>query len=285
MKTFYILLFVLLQVPAFAQKEVTVSGSYTYYAESSQTPKEAKQRALEGARLQAIAQEFGTVITQSTHQAEYAVGGDEHSYFSQLSDTEVKGEWIEDVGEPKYEISFVQDMLVVRCEIVGKARPLSNEATDFEARLLRNGTEPKFADVHFRHGDDMFLQFCAPVDGYVAVYLIDEVPNAYCLLPYRNNEMGQQAVKRNTHYLFFSQANASRGEVVDEYTLTCQQEEEHNTLYVIFSPKPFVKAIDTQVDEGMPRELSYEAFNRWLTTCRKRDPKMGVQVMHLEIKK
>jgi hypothetical protein len=197
----------------------------------------------------------------------------------------VKGEWIEDVGEPKYEISFVQDMLVIHCEIVGKARPLSNEAADFKALLLRNGTESKFADVHFRQGDDMYLQFCAPLDGYVAVYLIDEVPNAYCLLPYRNNATGQQKVKRNEHYLFFSQAYAPRGEVVDEYTLTCQHEEEYNTLYVIFSPKPFVKAMDAQMDEGLPRELSYEAFNKWLTTCRKRDTQMGVQVMQLEIKK
>jgi hypothetical protein len=43
--------------------------------------------------------------------------------------------------------------------------------------------------------------------------------------------------------------------------------------------------MDAQMDEGLPRELSYEAFNKWLTTCRKRDTQMGVQVMQLEIKK
>lgn len=268
-----------------AQRIQKVCGEYTYYAEGNQSPNDAKRAALEGAKLQAIAQEFGTVISQSTTQKETAANGAESSYFSQLNASEVKGEWLEDVGEPEYKVDYVQDMLVVKCKVCGKARELSNEAADFTATVLRNGTEAKFADVNFRNGDDMFLLFRAPTDGYVAVYLVDETPAAYCLLPYMSNANGQQAIRHDKEYIFFSSGKASKGEAVDEYTLTCSSDMERNQVYVIFSPKPFTKALDSQVKEALPRQLSFEDFQKWLGTCRKRDAKMGVKVMHIEINK
>lgn len=267
-----------------AQRVQKVCGEYTYYAEGNQSPNEAKRLALEGAKLEALAREFGTVISQSTTQKETAADGKESSYFSQLSASEVKGEWLEDVGEAEYEISFVQEMLVVKCRVCGKARELSNDAVEFTATVLRNGTEARFADTDFRGGDDMFLLFRAPVDGYVAVYLVDETPVAYCLLPYMADADGQQPVKHGEEYIFFSPAHASKGScAVDEYTLTCGEGRERNQLYVIFSPKPFTKALDSQANEGLPRQLGFGEFQKWLGTCRKRDTRMGMKVIHIEI--
>lgn len=269
-----------------AQKIVKVCGEYTYYAEGNQSPNEAKRLALEGARLDALAREFGTVITQSTMQQETAVGGDEQTYFSQLNATEVKGEWLEDVQDPVYEVNYVQDMLVVKCKVCGRAQPLSNEAVDFIAQVLRNGTEAKFADVHFRSGDDFFLRFQSPTDGYVAVYLVDDTPTAYCLLPYGDDSDGQQAVIHNREYVFFSEDKAVEEKAaVDEYTLTCAKEVERNQVYVIFSPRPFTKAVDNRVSETLPRQLGFEEFSKWLVKSRKRDARMGVKVMHIEINK
>ena len=148
------------------------------------------------------------------------------------------------------------------------------------------GEEKKFADVGFRGGDDMFLLFRSPVDGYVAAYLVDETPVAYCLLPYIDDADGQQPVEHGREYIFFSEAKAEEESgKVDEYTLTCGSDIERNRLYVIFSPEPFTKALDSQISDALPRQLSYEDFGKWLGTCRKRDKKMGVKVMHIEIKK
>ena len=269
-----------------AQRVQKVCGEYTYYAETSQSLNDAKRAALENAKIQALAHEFGTVISQSNAQKDTYANGEENSYFFSLSASEVKGEWLEDVGEPTYDVSFMQDMLVVKCKVCGKARELSNEAVDFTATILRNGTEAKFADTDFRSGDDMFLLFRSPADGYVAAYLIDETPTAYCLLPYMSNVAGQQSVKHDKEYIFFSPANAPKNTgTIDEYTLTCSSDIERNQIYVIFSPKPFTKALDSQVSDGLPRQLNYEDFSKWLGTCRKRDTKMGVKVMHIEIKK
>ena len=131
-------------------------GEFTYYAEQNQSPDEAKRNALEYARINAIQKEFGTVITQNTMQEETALDGKENSFFSQLNASEVKGEWLEDEGEPKYELSFEQDMMIVKCSVCGKAREITNDAAEFTATILRNGTESKFADTRFRENDDMY---------------------------------------------------------------------------------------------------------------------------------
>lgn len=281
----FLLIFLISPFALYAQRVQRVKGEYTFYSESNQSLNDAKRAALEAAKLQAIANVFGTVISQSTIQKEASIDGRESSFFSQLSASEVKGEWIEDIEEPEYDISVVQGILVVRCKVSGRVRELSNEAVEFTATILRNGTESKFADVNFSSGDDMFLLFRSPIDGYIAVYLVDETPTAYCLLPYMDNANGQQLVKHSKEYVFFSPVNAQKGERVEEYTLTCSNEVERNQVYVIFSPKPFTKALDNQINQGLPRQLHYEEFSRWLSTCRKRDSKMGVKVMHIEIKK
>lgn len=276
---------VLFTLPLFAQKAKRVCGEYTYYAEGNESPNLAKQKSLEGARINALAKEFGTVLSQSTLSISESNQGDDKDYFSQLSSSEVKGEWLEDLGEPEYKIDFIDNMLIVNCKVCGTAREITNEAADFETMVLRNGVEKRFASTKFVDGDNLFVQFRSPQDGYVAVYLVDETPTAFCLLPYMDNTSGQQAVKHNEEYVFFSPKDSKTGCNVDEFVITCAGEVERNMMYVIFSPKPFSKAMDNQVDEDLPRQLPYEKFSEWLTKCRKRDPKMGLKVIHLEIKK
>lgn len=286
MNRFLIFLLLLLPLSISAQRVKKICGEYTYYAEGNESLNEAKMKALEGAKMQAIADEFGTVISQNTSQSESFDNGVEHSFFSQLNSTEVKGEWIEDLSEPKYEISFTDNMLIVHCSICGNARETSNKSIDFKASILRNHTDLKDADVHFRSNDDMYLHFQAPSNGYIAVYLVDESPNAFCLLPYSNDSDGQQKVKGGKEYIFFSTEKAeTEKHLVDEYTLTCNSDIERNKIYVIYSKEPFTKAVDQIVAEGLPRQLSYTDFSHWLGRQRAHDPEMGVKVMHIEIKK
>ena len=285
MKRILIWMAMLLPLTLSAQKVRTVQAEATYYAELSESVSQAREKALQTAKIQALAQEFGTIVTQSVTQQDISRGdGDESSYFSSLSDTEVKGEWIEDIGEPEFDISFAGDVLVVKCKVKGRAREISNDAAEFKAVVLRNGTQERFADTSFHDGDDLYLLFQAPRDGYVAVYLVDEQNNAFCLLPYMDNESGQHKVRHGKEYVFFS-AEKDRKEVVDEYTLTCDLDIEHNRIYVIFSPNSFTKALDSQRSETLPRQTDYESFRKWLGSLRKRDTEMGVKEMQLAIRK
>lgn len=286
MKRILILTAMLLPLTLSAQRMRTVQGEATYYAEMSESVSEARAKALQSAKIQALAREFGTIVTQSVSQQEVLKGDSESSYFSSLSDTEVKGEWVDDIGEPEYDISFAGDVLVVKCTVKGHAREISNDAADFKAVVLRNGTQERFADTAFLDGDDLFLLFQSPKDGYVAVYLVDEQNNAFCLLPYMDNESGQHKVRHGREYVFFSaEKERNRGISVDEYTLTCDLDIEHNRIYVIFSPNSFTKALDSQQSESLPRQTDYESFRKWLGNLRRRDTEMGVKEMQIIITK
>jgi len=271
-----------------------VSGTYTYYGDPHMSVKEVRAAAIENARVQALAREFGTLLTQNTVQQETMTGGGESTSFMSLNEAEVKGEWLEDLDEPEIlREELVDGMLVVEARVSGRARAISSEAVDFETLTLRNGREKRFADTGFREGDDLFLYFRAPADGYVAVYLVDEQQQAYCLLPYGADGDGQQPVEHGREYVFFSKdrhGDTPSG-IVDELTMTCAGEGiEHNRIYVLYSPNAFTKAADRQgaaLHDGLrlPRELSFRDFSRWMSRLCGRDRQASRKVIHISVKK
>lgn len=282
-----IITFLSLTLAAAASDVKTVSGESTFYGESSHSLNDCKRFALEQARIAALAHEFGTTISQDVYQRDVVSGTTESNYFSMLNRTEVNGEWLADEGEPQYTVGHDADNnFVVTCRIKGKARRLTNEAVEFAASVLRNGNEKRFADTRFRDGDDMKLYFRAPVAGYLAVYLIDDSRNVYSLLPYSTASDGIVRTARDKDYVFFDAAKADKAfGQPDELVITLEGDVERNQLYVLFSPNPFTRALDNSAEAGLPRSLSYDDFTRWLTNARKRDPRMGMKVMHLEITK
>ncbi len=276
----------LLPLTATALTEKNVTGEYTFYGDGSHSRDECRRLALEGARLEAIRSAFGTIISQDIVQHDLVDNDGESTYFSALSATEVKGEWIADNGEPQFDYSLDNDgNFVVRCIVKGRARELSNETTDFQALVLRNGNEARFADTSFKNGDALKLLMKAPVDGFLAVFLVGEDRTTYSLLPYLSDTAGEGKIKRGKEYVFFDleKADQSHGDV-DELMLTTGLPREYNRIYVVFSPNKFSRAVDTYTDDLTPRQLSFDNFNRWLAKCRKIDPKMGVKIINLQIK-
>lgn len=284
MKYILLLLSILFTLPVFSQKMKTVEGEYTYHAPENVTLEEAKRIALDRAKIQALADTFGTIVlqTNATH-VQNRNGGSDIDFLS-IGGSEVKGEWIETVGEPQYNISYEQGMLVVKVSVKGKAREIVSAHIDIKAKVLRNGTEDKFESDEFRDGDDLYLSFVSPVSGYLAVYLVDAEQKAYCLLPYRSQADGIYKVEANRRYLFFNikEAPPQERQYVDEYVMTCSRSSEYNQIYVIFSPQSFAKAADETSTEILPRELKFEEFQKWLMKCKKTN--RTLQIMNNNIK-
>lgn len=270
---------------AVAQKTERVTATYTYYAPEEVSIAEARRVALQRAQLQAIADAFGTIVTQTNATTVRNENGKSDVSLLSLGASEVKGEWLRTDGEPEYEIAYEDGMLAVTVRVKGVIREIVNAAVDFQARVLCNGTEDRFEQDRFRNGDDLYLSFQSPVDGYLTVYLLDAEGTAYCLLPYRGDTGGRVAVKGNRRYVFFSVDDVSAEErgMVDEYVMTCGNREELNQIYVIFSPQLFTKAVDYAGEGVQPRELPYEEFQQWLFNCRKQDREMRVEVKHIVI--
>ena len=288
-----IIALLLITLPVFSQKIKTVEGEYLYNAPENVTIEQAKRTAVERAKIQALATEFGTIVSQSSTTSIANINGESSTNVLVLSGSDVKGEWIEDLGEPKVQVNYEGDMLVVTAKVKGKAREILSAGVDFTSKILRNGKEDKFESDDFKNGDDLYLAFQTPAKGYLAVYLVDAENMAYCLLPYRNQTDGIYPVNANQRYLFFCPEEAPEGEraLVDEYALTCERQMEYNYIYVIFSRNQFTKANDAasnkQIDgyAGAPRELSYEDFQKWLSKCMKHDAEMNMKKIPIIIKK
>ena len=273
-------------LPVLSQKIKTVEGGYTYYAPENVTLEDARRTALDRAKIQALADAFGTIVSQTNATRVENSDGKSSTDFLSIGGSEVKGEWIETIEEPKYDISYDQGMLVVKVSVKGRAREIVSAQIDFKVRVLRNGTEDKFESSDFRSGDDLYLSFMSPVSGYLAVYLVDAERNAYCLLPYRNQTDGIYRVEANRRYVFFSEKHVAREDVsfVDEYTMTCSHSSETNIIYVIFSPNAFCKAVDNRSADTLPRELPFSDLQKWLANCRVKDKDMRMVLETITIK-
>lgn len=269
--------------PAWAASPVvSVHGESTYYDNGTHSRVECERLASEQARIDALAREFGTIVSQDivqTDRERYGVGSND---FLMLSSTEVKGEWIADSAEPQYEYSYDKTgNLIVSCKVTGTARAIQNDAVAFEALALRNGIDRRNADTRFKDGDELYLLVNPSADGYIAVFLEDESHNVYGLLPYPRDSKNELKLRRNREYVFFD-ASHDKGECgpVEELVLTASDGVEYNRLYVVYSPNSFAKPVMTGT--GLPSVDSKE-FAKWLAKSRRNDAKMGVKAMNLEI--
>lgn len=271
-------------LPSAAQKVKKVSGTYLYVVPETQSYAEAKETAISRAKIQILADTYGTVMGVSTVTSLTGDGTQLHA----LSQSQVKGEWLETLGEPVLTRVFDNDQMAIRVEISGKVREIVSASTDFTAKVLCGAPDLRFEGDVFQNGDDMFLYFQAPGDGYLAVYLYDGADDVYCLLPYQRQGDGIYKVKGGKPYILFS-ADFSDGQtpysLVDEYTLSTDSDVEMNRIYVLYSPNSFVKAMDNISTLNLPRNLSFNSFQQWLSRIRTEDHSLGVKTVDITIRK
>lgn len=270
-----------------AQKVKTVKGTYDYLLPENQSIEEGKRIAVERAKLQALADEFGTLISQLNTTVIEQRNATSSTQFSSLGSSEVKGEWLQDSRPPVINILSEQNQILIHTEVWGKARALSRAPITFTAQLLRNGTEAKYESLTYKADDNMYLLFRSPIDGYLSVYLVDNFPIANILLPYPGNH-NPTFVRAGKEYCFFSPDKAERElrSSTVKYKLTATQQIEYNRLYLIFSPNKFYKSADEKTStQFLPSSLSYEKFDKWLFRTRNWDPEMQVGYIDIRIEK
>lgn len=281
-------LLVLLSIGLSAQEVKTVSGSYEYHAPKNISMEEAERIALERAKLQAIADEFGTLVSQSNFTSVSNRNGESDVDFFSLGGSETKGEWIETLGEPQFNRSFDEEgNLIIKVTVRGRIREINRAQIAIEAKVLCNGTDLKFERSDFRNGDDLYLYFKSPVDGYLNVYLLDEATKSvFCLLPYRKSRQGAVFVEHDEDYLFFSKKAAGMySSEVDEYVMTCSRNMERNILYVMFSPNEFAKSSLEKSPNTRPHQIAWIDFQKWIKRNRSRDDDFNVKAIEITIKK
>ena len=268
-----------------AQKAETVSGTYTYFVDekANVTFADARVRAVENARVEALKEAFGSMVS-SDIVSEMITGSDgtAHTELREITQETARGEWLGDNSEPQVNIrydsgihSFVYDVT-----ISGKARKITKSKTELEWKVLCEGTEDKDENDSFVSGEHICVSFKSPVSGYVAVYLMGDDGEVSCLLPYPGDQTGAYAVRGGKRYVFFdkeSDPSAYR------YRLKTDRPVENNVVYVIFSQNPFTRCVDEKADPGRPNYLSVKAFEKWRAVSMQHDDRMNAEKRWVKI--
>ncbi len=273
-----------------AYPDDNVSAEYTYHATEHESPAEAKQTAVQRARIQALEDKYGRKIHNDNVTDITNTDGKTSSSFIATSYSEVNGEWLKDTKEPEYEIFYESNTLVVRVKVWGKAREIKQNAVDVDVAILRNGTDRKFESDEFNDGDQFYVAFKSPINGYVAIYYIDkETQDAFCLLPYSGDTEGQVSIAANREYIFFSPEmcpDQRKKALVDEILLPSGRNKKIDEIVIIFSHNSFFKALDNEYksdEHQLPRGLKTKEFNEWLSKCRSKDNDMVAIRKHITI--
>ncbi len=264
----------------FAEKAKVVSGSYTYYVPYNVARDKAEQIALERAMIEAIAAEFGTILSQHSRMDMRSSKTGENVDFWSSASSLVKGEWISTIGKPVFE-AFIEDgNFVVKCEVKGYARELKGPSVQLEVKLLRNGTTDSYESSSFKSGDHCYLAFTTPVKGAIAVYLEDEEKMVSCMLPYYAQTCTCTPVSPGERHLFFTTNDGDQ----EMYQLSTDKEIERNMMYVIFSQNEFIKPIDKSNGEELSlKTLKWEDFQNWLKKSRGLDSTFQVIAIPITI--
>lgn len=286
-RVFVFFFFSLLVCVGFAQKVKTVEATYRYIVPPTVPIADAINHAIEQARLQAIANKFGTTVAQTNLTQIKTKNGESNMEFNSLNESLVRGIWIEDIKrEIEKNYDEKTDIMTITCKIKGKARERIASSIMLEAKVLRNEPDKRFESNEFKDGDQLFLEFKSPADGYIAVYLVDTKKEATCLLPYPTDTDGKMEVVHGQEYIFFSKAHDPNASKQDDFIRRPSKvtsvrlyndldNHEINQIYIIFSTNPFTKAVDTM--ENGVGHLSEDELNNWLSHTSGQDPEMIIE--------
>lgn len=274
--TFFIGIIMLIS-PAYAQKIRKAEGQAQVRVERNMTREEAQQKAVELAKINAIENEFGTYVEQ---QATLTVESGTSDFYI-VGSTKVKGIWVretnrkfvEDYREEKGEYG-TEKILWITCTIKGEVKQATpRPAIEYQ---VRNCEFPVCRTNAFQSGEQLYLWFKSPVDGYLSVF-IDDGNMVYRLLPYSTMVNANTfMVTGDEGYLFFSKeatTGLQSGEKPDEIELYTLQRKENNNLVLVFSSNPFFKPGLNKETVGVnnyltPRSLDKTKFEEWLSDYR-----------------
>lgn len=269
-----------------------IRGEAERFSPESESPEEALAKAIREAQIDALSKEFGVTVSERTLMiADTHDGSTKHTSRS-YGESQVNGEWMRDLKGPEVIKESVEHGTMYYVKVYGEARELNQKIIDVDCRILCNGVDPVKNILRgdtFYYGDEMYVYFSSPVDGWLAIYLIDDddQKTTQCLLPYDGQPVDAYPIQADKDYIFFSKPTAEP-QFVDYATrmiMESRKKRDMNDLYVIFSPNKFTKISstvhkalqdsDSEPDvELMPRESTFDRFDTWLYNQRKRDAEL-----------
>jgi hypothetical protein len=253
-----------------AQQTKRSSGSAQVRVEDNMTKEEARRKAEELAKIDAITNAFGQYVGQETN----LTVRDGRSSFNIIGTTKVKGEWVSELSktfeeesrDEKGTFGIIQTQWIT-CKIRGVVKEATPKA-NIEYQTLNYPNSVSRTNT-FISGNSFYVWFRSPVDGFLSIYL-DDGTDVFRLLPYDDMpSFSTVKINADREYIFFSENHNYFSNNVDELILFTPKNSEMNTLHFIFSEKHYYKPVldsDYTDEEGniVPKSLTRRQFENWL---------------------
>lgn len=262
-------------------KLVEVEGSATYMYPEYVSRAAAREEVLRRAQEDALERAFGRNIGG----ANFTYTDNNGSRFAFTSLSQLRGVWVQTLGEPSFTRITQDDQDVISCTVRGKARARSASQAWPEWQL-QNGKGVETSQ--FMDGERYYVSFRSAANGFLAIYLVDENGMANRLLPY-NQQEGYYEIRKNLSYRFFDPEKGDLPEcdgmvdngVVTECWFTSDVPFVVNELYIIFSPNRFALPLDetgrtNKREQMLPPQLPQKKFLRWLSSVQAADEELCV---------
>lgn len=270
----FLSLFFFVSVPALSQKTKKVKGTAKYTLGLHDTPAKAIEECVKLARIDAIKNAFGEMVTSNTNMVDANLNGKEFSNFIEETSVLSRAEWLGDTKEPEIKQANVDGNIVFTATVWGEAREIKQAKVDFDWKVMRGTPNGMVEGYKFNNKDRIYITFRSPATGYLAIYLIDSTnKEANCLLPYKTYDNGPQVVKAGRKYTFFDKDVDPKA---IGYNLTTNEPLEMDQIVVIFSPNQFFKRNENKGDWRHPNSLPMEDFDKWLRKIAGQDKDMVI---------
>lgn len=234
---------------------------------SSKTLSEALAECIRKAQMQAIKDRFGTNLSEDKKVNMSTIDGvSSQSFFATLSEN-LKGRWLRETQTPSITVDYKDGALKFIAEVWGEGIEITKANTDVKWSVLN---EKGQASNTFLSGERLFVNFRSPINGYVAVYILNE-STAYCCLPFP--EESSHPVKGGQQYMWVGKEDTAHPEI----QLTTDYSLEAYDVVLLFSSKAFSKTDEQTGDSRTPSNLPSKNFKKWLQRIQLEDSEMVVR--------
>ncbi|MBP5339339.1 MAG: hypothetical protein J6Z14_08595 [Prevotella sp.] len=253
------------------------------------TLREAKEECILMAKNDAIAKEFGELVTSDVVETMSESDGETtKSDYMESHEMKARGVWLRETKPTKFDVDYFDGKLVLKAEVWGKAREIKQSKVELKWKIMKDGNGKRMATQMFydypnkKDKEKIYVTFKAPTDGYVAIYLTQWSADVTdCLLPYRKNTSGLHEVKGGKEYTFFDKSFDPQANSI---SLTADNgDKDKYQMVIIFSPNKFYRPADIEV-KGKNQVLNSSNFQKWLLT-QQRDEDMVVEKKFVTVMK
>ncbi|MEI8278606.1 MAG: hypothetical protein WCG87_02515 [Bacteroidota bacterium] len=293
--------FTVINHTAFSQNRIKANGESLLKVENNSTWDETVKKGIQIAQVQAIENTFGRIIVQDNSTYIRNVQENEvvktNSTFNFISNSYVKGEWVEDIIDPEIERKLEGNEIWVKIKVKGWVREITMPTISFEASIT-SCPDVKCKTNRLNDGQDLFTYFKSPEDGYLSIYLMDlSNQYAFLLLPYRRSTVSKKNVKiqADKDYIFFCRNldYFNDKNAIDQFiaSVSNNSTNEKFQLLILFSTEPldkpvledesvtsrkFLDAISIKEGYSLQKGLPEFQFRNWLQDYRVHNKKVQI---------